>query len=62
MKVGDLVKHKGWEVHGIVVKLVREGKYTSKHDLYMILCTDGHKPVWSKRDCEVVNSSEATSL
>ena len=62
MQVGDLVKHKGWKDYGVVVKLVRKAKYTSKHDMYMVLCTKGNKPVWSRRDCEVVSRSESTSV
>jgi len=55
MKIGDLVKHKGWKGHGIVIKLVREAKYTTQHDLYMVLCTDGFRNFWARRDCEVIN-------
>ena len=57
MKVGDFVRHKGWKGYGVVVKQVRKAKYTSKHDMYMVLCTKGHNPVWCRRDCEVVNAS-----
>ena len=62
MQVGDLVKHKGWKGYGVVVKLVRECKYTSKHDVFMVLCRDGYRNMWQRRDCEVVSRSESTSV